>query len=260
MFARDPEHLPARRENPHLRSRPQHLVRQVGRTSDEMLAVVQNQENAALAQVVAHDGERIPRRLRPDRQRVDEHVRQQSRVFHRPQLHQAHPVRKSPLRLPGRTQSQPGLADPPIPVNVTSRAAARSFRTAATSCRRPTKLVRSTGTVLGNFAIGPLHALDQGRSYVAFPLGSGHRIGLGRWCSAGCLYHPAGRVRLGIWALAIRPRTDRIVNLVVPPAGIPVLVDPLIPVPFALTAVILASPVAVLVWRPPVTRDSGAYV
>lgn len=57
---------------------------------------------------------------------------------------------------------------------------------------------------------------------------------------------------LGIWVLAIRSHADRIVNTVVPLAGILVLVDPLIPVPFALTAVILAVTVAVLVWRPPV--------
>ncbi|MET9327576.1 low temperature requirement protein A [Tsukamurella sp. NPDC003166] len=58
---------------------------------------------------------------------------------------------------------------------------------------------------------------------------------------------------LGIWALAIRPHGDRIVNAVVPAAGLLVLVDPLIPVPFALTTVILVATVAVLVWRRPVS-------
>ncbi|UPO76869.1 low temperature requirement protein A [Arthrobacter sp. Helios] len=56
---------------------------------------------------------------------------------------------------------------------------------------------------------------------------------------------------LGIWLLAIRPIADRIVNTVVPVAGVLVLVDPLIPVPFALTAMILAGTVAVLVWQGP---------
>lgn len=59
---------------------------------------------------------------------------------------------------------------------------------------------------------------------------------------------------LGIWALAIRPHADRIVNVVVPSAGVLVLIDPLIPVPFALTALILAAVVAVLVWRRPVDQ------
>ncbi len=56
---------------------------------------------------------------------------------------------------------------------------------------------------------------------------------------------------LGIWLLAIRPNADRVVNVVVPVAALLVLVDPLIPVPFALTALILAATVAVLVWRRP---------
>lgn len=59
---------------------------------------------------------------------------------------------------------------------------------------------------------------------------------------------------LGIWALAIRQHADRIVNAVVPSAGVLVLVDPLIPVPFALTALILAAAVVVLVWRKPVDQ------
>lgn len=59
---------------------------------------------------------------------------------------------------------------------------------------------------------------------------------------------------LAIWALAIRPHADRIVNVVVPSAGVLVLIDPLIPVPFALTALLLAAVVAVLVWRQPLEQ------
>jgi len=57
---------------------------------------------------------------------------------------------------------------------------------------------------------------------------------------------------LGIWVLAIRPHADRVVNFVTPVAGVLVLIDPLIPVPFALTAIILTIAVAVLVWRRPI--------
>ncbi|WP_432855670.1 low temperature requirement protein A [Amycolatopsis sp. CA-161197] len=56
---------------------------------------------------------------------------------------------------------------------------------------------------------------------------------------------------LGVWALAIRPHADHVVNTALPLAGLLVLVDPLIPVPFALTAAILAAAVAILVWRRP---------
>lgn len=56
---------------------------------------------------------------------------------------------------------------------------------------------------------------------------------------------------LGVWILAVRRSADRIVNIAVPLAEILVLIDPLIPVPFALTAVILTAMVAVLTWRSP---------
>lgn len=64
---------------------------------------------------------------------------------------------------------------------------------------------------------------------------------------------------LGIWALAIRPHADRVVNTVLPVAGVFVLIDPLIPVPFALTTVILAGVVAVLVWRRPLGQDDRTH-
>ncbi|WP_045270248.1 low temperature requirement protein A [Microbacterium azadirachtae] len=64
---------------------------------------------------------------------------------------------------------------------------------------------------------------------------------------------------LGIWALAIRPHAGRIVNIVLPAAGVFVFIDPLIPVPFALTTVILAGVVAVLVWRRPLGQDERTH-
>ena len=56
---------------------------------------------------------------------------------------------------------------------------------------------------------------------------------------------------LGIWLLAIRPSANRPVNVVVPAGAILVLIDPLLGVPFALTAVILTGVVAILVWQQP---------
>lgn len=65
---------------------------------------------------------------------------------------------------------------------------------------------------------------------------------------------------LGVWLLAIRRVADPVVNTVVPVGAVLVLVDPLIPVPFALTAIILVVIVAVLVWRPPVApADDHAH-
>ncbi|GAA3440267.1 low temperature requirement protein A [Kutzneria kofuensis] len=62
---------------------------------------------------------------------------------------------------------------------------------------------------------------------------------------------------LGIWALAIRPHADHVVNTALPVAGFLTLVDPLIPVPFALTAAILAGAVTVLIWRRPTDEDDA---
>jgi low temperature requirement protein LtrA len=54
-----------------------------------------------------------------------------------------------------------------------------------------------------------------------------------------------------VWLLAIRPTAGRIVNTVVPVGAVLVLVDPVIPLPIALTAGILTAIVAVLVWQTP---------
>nr|WP_243231850.1 low temperature requirement protein A [Microbacterium sp. CIAB417] len=58
---------------------------------------------------------------------------------------------------------------------------------------------------------------------------------------------------LGVWWIAIRENADRVVNTVVPVGAALVLLDPVLPIPVTLTAVILAVIVAVLVIRPPVT-------
>jgi uncharacterized membrane protein (DUF485 family) len=58
---------------------------------------------------------------------------------------------------------------------------------------------------------------------------------------------------LGIWWIALRANADRVVNIVVPLGAVLVLLDPLIPIPFALTAVFMALIVATLVVRPPVS-------
>ena len=56
---------------------------------------------------------------------------------------------------------------------------------------------------------------------------------------------------LGIWFVAIRHRADRAVNTAVLVGAALVLLDPILPIPVALTAVVLAAIVAVLVIRQP---------
>ena len=65
---------------------------------------------------------------------------------------------------------------------------------------------------------------------------------------------------LGIWWIALRANADRVVNTVVPVGAVLVLLDPVIPVPFALTAVFLVAIVIVLVFRPPLTTTGDPQV
>jgi low temperature requirement protein LtrA len=64
---------------------------------------------------------------------------------------------------------------------------------------------------------------------------------------------PISMFVLGIWWIALRANADRVVNIVVPLGAVLVLLDPLIPVPFTLTAVIMALVVTTLVVRPPIS-------
>jgi low temperature requirement protein LtrA len=62
---------------------------------------------------------------------------------------------------------------------------------------------------------------------------------------------------VGVWLVALRRSADRVVNIVVPAGAALVLLDPLLPVPVALTALIVAAIVVVLVLRPPRGDPSG---
>lgn len=55
-----------------------------------------------------------------------------------------------------------------------------------------------------------------------------------------------------VWLIAIRRHADAVVNIVVPLGALLVLIDPLLPLPIAMTALIMIVIVAVLVWRPPI--------
>ncbi|MFB7251385.1 low temperature requirement protein A [Microbacterium sp. NPDC056234] len=59
---------------------------------------------------------------------------------------------------------------------------------------------------------------------------------------------------LGIWWIAIRENADRVVNVVVPAGALLVLLDPVLPIPVTLTALVLVAIVTVLVIRPPLSK------
>lgn len=61
---------------------------------------------------------------------------------------------------------------------------------------------------------------------------------------------------LGIWWIAIRENADRVVNTLIPVGALLVLLDPILPIPVAITAGVLVAIVVVLVLRPPVPQRS----
>jgi low temperature requirement protein LtrA len=65
---------------------------------------------------------------------------------------------------------------------------------------------------------------------------------------------------LGIWWIAIRDNADRVVNTVVPLGAVLVLLDPVLPIPVAITALVMVAIVVVLVCRPPVRREADVSV
>ncbi len=68
---------------------------------------------------------------------------------------------------------------------------------------------------------------------------------------------PVALFVLGIWWITLRDNADAVVNTVVPVGALLVLLDPVLPIPFALTSVVLALVVAVLVVRSPTTSAHG---
>jgi len=61
---------------------------------------------------------------------------------------------------------------------------------------------------------------------------------------------------LGIWWVAIRENADRVVNTAIPTGAVVVLLDPILPIPVAITALVLVAIVVVLVLHPPIDKRS----
>ncbi|MCD2197671.1 low temperature requirement protein A [Actinomycetospora endophytica] len=79
------------------------------------------------------------------------------------------------------------------------------------------------------------------------------RSALGEVAASYTVSVPVAVFLLGIWWIALRDQADRVVNTAVPLAAVLVLADPVIPLPSAVTAVVLVALVVVLVVRPPVS-------
>lgn len=62
---------------------------------------------------------------------------------------------------------------------------------------------------------------------------------------------------LGIWWIAMCDYADRFTNIVIPAGAALILLDPIVPLPFAITSVVLVVMVVVLVVHPTVQRGQG---
>jgi low temperature requirement protein LtrA len=81
---------------------------------------------------------------------------------------------------------------------------------------------------------------------------------LGEVAAAFTVSVPIAVFILAVWWIAIRDHADRTVNVAVPLGAVLVLLDPIIPIPLTLTAVITALIVVVLVLHPPITGPEPA--
>ncbi|MFB6721895.1 low temperature requirement protein A [Kribbella sp. NPDC056345] len=80
-----------------------------------------------------------------------------------------------------------------------------------------------------------------------------HHSKLSEFVASFTMTVPIALFVLGIWWIALRANADRVVNIVVPLGAVLVLFDPIVPVPFIVTTVLMVAIVVTLVVRPPVT-------
>ena len=114
-LARDPQRLPAGRQDPHVITGLQQARAQFSGRADHMLAVIQHHQQLPAGQHPRHRLRRRPPRLLPHPQRHRHHRRNPRRIPHRGKLGQPRPVREPGRHPPGHRAGQPGLAHPARP-------------------------------------------------------------------------------------------------------------------------------------------------
>ncbi|MFI5693249.1 low temperature requirement protein A [Kribbella sp. NPDC051586] len=83
-----------------------------------------------------------------------------------------------------------------------------------------------------------------------------HRSKLSELAASLTVTLPIAAFVLGIWWIALRDNADRVVNIGVPLGAALVLLDPILPLPFTVVAVVMALVVLVLVLRPPLRHTA----
>ena len=105
-----PQRLPAGREQDDVRAAAQQRVGELGARVDEMLAVVQQHQQAALADRLDERGEQRPARLAVHAEHAGDGDGDEIGIVQRGEIREPHPV-PGPVQQPGRgLQAEPGLA------------------------------------------------------------------------------------------------------------------------------------------------------
>ncbi|MFD0489488.1 hypothetical protein ACFQ0O_23520 [Saccharopolyspora spinosporotrichia] len=145
MFARRAERLPAGGEDAQAGRHRQQSGHQPGALVDQVLAVVQEQQQLLVGQVVGEHGFGVARGHLAQAQRPGDRGAEHRGGLDPGQLDQPRPVAEAPLRALATRNASRDLPTPPTPVNVVSRDDDSMALTSVISRRRPTKLVASAG-------------------------------------------------------------------------------------------------------------------
>ena len=176
-LAVDAQRLTARREQRDVPAIPEQGVGQLGARVDDVLAVVQQHEQAPLADRLDESVENRAARVLRDAEHLGHGGRDQVRVLQRGEIREPHSVAGA-VQQPGRgLEREPGLPAPPGPVSVTRRELAIRRRTSASSPSRPMKLDTWTGRLFSS--LGLSSDFTAGKA-VARPSASSWKICSGR--------------------------------------------------------------------------------
>ena len=143
---REPQRRAARGQDPQARGRGEQIADE-GRSREDLLEVVQDEEHSLLAQVLDHAFGQVPLTL-AHTERLGDRGHQELRVRDRREADEQAPSRSSGSSSCATASPSLVLPVPPAPVRVTSRAPSsrNSAPTAASSSRRPTSWVAGTGS------------------------------------------------------------------------------------------------------------------
>ena len=112
VLPRHRERLPAGGDHPQARRRPHQVGHEPGRRAGQVLAVVHDQQQVLVPEIVTEQGPRAGRGLVAQVQGRHDGLADQVRIFHLGQLDQPAAIAEAAGEVGGRPDGQPGLAHP----------------------------------------------------------------------------------------------------------------------------------------------------